>query len=46
VAVLSLLTEVALSGVQRVVTPAGLRRRPATPKIAAVAPIDPSLQVA
>lgn len=46
VAVLSLATEVGLSGVQRLVTPAGLRAGRRTPKIADVSPVDPAVQVA
>ena len=46
VAVLSLATELTLSGVQRLVTPAGLRARRRTPKIADVSPVDPAVQVA
>lgn len=45
VALLSLLTEIALSGVQRAVTPTGLRLRRA-PKIADVAPAGPAMQIA
>ncbi len=46
VAVLSLATEVTLSGVQRLVTPAGLRASRRTPRIADVSPVDPALQAA
>jgi osmoprotectant transport system permease protein len=46
VAVLSLATEISLSGVQRLVTPAGLRAKRRTPKIADVSPVDPAVQVA
>ncbi|MEJ7584963.1 MAG: ABC transporter permease [Acidimicrobiales bacterium] len=46
VALLSLTTEVGLSGVQRLVTPAGLRRTRKVPKIAETAPVDPAVQIA
>lgn len=46
VALLSLATELLLSGVQRLITPAGLRQRRKVPKIAEVGPVDVSVQMA